>query len=478
MVDAHRHAALSAPSLARTVRRALLVHEEIFDEGDAPLLELLGAEATIDLVDGRPVRAVHADNAATTLVARRVHDKLEAFWPWYGSAHRGSGLASQVTTELLGACRRSVAHFVGARPGDHVVFARNTTDALALLAHALPENTAIFGFDFEHHANLLPWRRAASYRALGVPRSHDELIARLEAALASCTECDRLVAITGASNVTGELVPLERVVAMARRYGARVLVDGAQLVPHRAIAIAALGVDYLVFSGHKLYAPLGAGVLVGRGDWLDAAAPYLAGGGAVQHVGDGAVTWHTGPARHEGGTPNVPGALALAAACEALEDVGFKRLVAHEERLRDALLAGLRRVEGLELLRIFPGETQGTATAAFRVRGFSPGLLAAALAAEHGISVRDGAFCAHPLVRALVGVDEGGSCGGVPGAVRVSFGAGSRLADVERLLCALDDLATRGLRTRYGAVAGRLAPVHDTRARPVFLRSERAFAAP
>lgn len=468
-------------NLARTVRRTLLAHEEIFDDRDAPLVELVGAATTVPLVDGRLVRGVHADNAATTLVARAVHGKLDAFWPWYGSAHRGSGYSSQVTTELLGACRRSVAHFVGARPGDAVVFTRNTTDAIALLAHALPENTAIVSFAFEHHANLLPWRGRPGHRALPVVRSHDALIEALEETLASCTEPERLVAVTGASNVTGELLPLARIVAVARRHGARVLVDGAQLVPHRALDLAALDVDYVAFSGHKLYAPLGAGVLVGRSDWLDAAPPYLAGGGAVKLVGDDSVSWHTGAARHEGGTPNVPGALALAAACEHLEEIGFARIAAHEERLREALLRGLRAIDGLEVIRIFPEENQATATAAFRLRGFAPGLLAAALAAEHGIAVRDGAFCAHPLLRALAGeaglADEAGACGAVPSAVRVSFGAGSRLADVERLLVALDDLTKRGLRTRYRAVEGRFLPVNDGRERPVFLRSERALSA-
>lgn len=473
MVDAHVHAALATPSIARTVRRSLLAHEEIFADRDAPLLELVGADGSVDLLEGRRVRAVHADNAATTLVARHVHEKLEAFWPWYGSAHRGSGLASQVTTDLLGACRRSVARFVGARADDHVIFTRNTTDAVALLARAIPEKTAIFAFELEHHANLLPWRAKPGFRALPVPRSHEALVAALEAALASCTEEHRLVVLTGASNVTGELTPLARVVEVAKRHGARVLVDGAQLVPHRAVDLAASAIDYLVFSGHKLYAPLGAGVLVGRADWLDAAEPYLAGGGAVREVSAEAVLWHEGPARHEGGTPNVAGALALAAACEALEDVGFERLVAHEERLRRALHEGLARIEGVEVLRIFEGESQGTATAAFRVRGFSPGLLAAALAAEHGISVRDGAFCAHPLVRALVAGEEAGACGAVPSAVRVSFGAGSRRADVERVLCAIDDVVRHGLRGRYRAQEGRFVPVNDTRARPVFLRSER-----
>src|SRR5262249_31332910 len=153
------------------------------------------------------------------------------------------------------------------------------------------------------------------------PRSRDEALVRAEDALRRLSTRHRLLAVTGAGNVTGELWPLAELASLAHRHGARIAVDAAQLAPHRAIDLTALDVDYLACSGHKLYAPFGGGALVGRLDWLEAARPYLAGGGAIRHVTIDEVEWGNGPARHEAGTPNVVGIVSMAAACRALLDV-------------------------------------------------------------------------------------------------------------------------------------------------------------
>ncbi|MGY2062379.1 aminotransferase class V-fold PLP-dependent enzyme, partial [Nocardia gipuzkoensis] len=194
-----------------------------------------------------------------------------------------------------------------------VVFTRNTTDSLNLLASCVPGDTVVL--DIEHHANFLPWTRHGR-RVVPAADTVEETIRRVVAEL--CAKPAALLAITGASNVTGEVLPLERLASIAHQCGARILVDAAQLAPHRRIDLRATGIDYLAFSGHKLYAPFGAGVLVGRRDWLDAAEPYLAGGGAVKQVSTTETEWACAPQRHEAGSPNVLGVAALAAACDAL----------------------------------------------------------------------------------------------------------------------------------------------------------------
>ncbi len=441
------------------------------DLGDAALapadaaelpLPLVGADLVVPLVTGERVRYVNLDCAASAPCLRAVHEAVTALLPWYSSVHRGAGFASAVMTDAYDEARAIVAELVGARPDDAVVFTRNTTDSLNLLAAALPADTTVVSFASEHHANLLPWRRGDSV-LLPIPASPEEALARVDAALGAATARHRLLAVTGASNVTGELWPLAELAAVAHRRGARIAIDAAQLAPHRSIDVAALDADYLALSAHKLYAPFGAGVLVGRSDWLDAAEPYLAGGGAVRRVTVERTEWARGAARHEAGTPNVLGAVALAAACRTLGGVGMDAVAAHEARLLARATAGLARVPGLEILSMWGPSSPRVGIVAFTVDGWHPSALAAALSAEHGVGVRDGAFCAHPFVASLVGA---GPDGRSPGAVRASFGVGTSTDDLDRLLCAVEELVARGPRWSYRFAGGRWQPHPDPRARP------------
>ncbi|WP_438042165.1 aminotransferase class V-fold PLP-dependent enzyme [Sorangium sp. So ce128] len=431
-------------------------------------LPVVGADLSVPLVTGERVGYVNLDYAASAPCLRSVLDAVAALLPWYSSVHRGAGFASTVTTELYAAARQEVADFVGARDEDTVVFTRNTTDALNLLAAALPEDTTVVMFASEHHANQLPWRRGRSV-VLPVPASADEAIARADGALRGVLSRHRLLAVTGASNVTGELWPLPELAAVAHRHGARLAVDAAQLAPHRAIELAGIGADYVALSGHKLYAPFGGGVLVGRGDWLDAARPYLAGGGAVRRVTHDGVEWASGAPRHEAGTPNVVGAVSLAAACRALSEVGMSAVAAHEASLLDRVTRGLCAVPGVERLAMWGPESPRIGVVTFNVRGLHPGAVAAALSAEHGIGVRDGSFCAHPLMTALAGdraPEASGSAAAVPLAVRASFGVGTSAADIDRFLLAIAELVARGPRWRYRLDGGRHVPDPDPRPRP------------
>ncbi len=366
-----------------------------------------------------------------------------------------------MSTELLAAARAQIARFVGARSDDAVVFTRHTTDALNLLARALPEGTHVVTFAAEHHANLLPWRRHG-HDHLEVPARRDQCVEVLDAALARLPRGPRLFAVSGASNVTGETWPLAELCAAARRHGARVVVDAAQLAAHRGVDLAALGADYLALSGHKLYAPFGCGVLVGRPDWLDAAPPCLAGAGAVRRVTLDDEEWTTGAARHEAGTPNVLGAVALAAACAALRDAGAERVAARERELTGRLSRGLADVPRVRRLSIWDGEHDRIGVVAFTVDRIRPGPLAAALSAERGVGVRDGAFCAHPLVTRLLGA----STSSPPAALRASVGVGTVHDDVDRFVAALKTLVTRGPRWHYRQDGGQWVPDPDPRPRP------------
>jgi selenocysteine lyase/cysteine desulfurase len=254
--------------------------------------------------------------------------------------------------------------------------------------------------------------------------------------------------------VTGEVLPIDRVVQLAHDAGARVVLDAAQLAPHRRIDLAATGVDYLALSGHKLYAPYGAGVLVGRRDWLDTAPPHLAGGGAVRKVTDADTEWAPAPHRHEGGTPNVLGAAALAQACRTLAPVLGDTAAAHERALLNRLETGLAGIPGIEVLRIWPDSPDRIAVLSFVVTDRPAGYVAAYLSAERGIGLRDGKFCAHPLLARLC---DGGE------ALRASIGLGTTEEDIDRLVAALHTLVTTGASWTYAPVDGRWAPTPDPR---------------
>ncbi|MFF5234058.1 aminotransferase class V-fold PLP-dependent enzyme [Dactylosporangium sp. NPDC000521] len=386
----------------------------------------------VKLRDGRSVDFANLDIAATAPCLRVVADAVAELLPFYGSVHRGAGALSERCTREYEQARETVADFLGCRDGDTVVFTRNTTDALNLLARAVPEGTTVLTFDAEHHANLLPWQRSLH---LDAPRSPQEAVESLEWALRQ-QRCG-LVSVTAASNVTGEVWPVAALAEVAHRYGARLAVDAAQLAPHAPVDLTALGADYVAFSGHKLYAPFGAGVLAGRADWLDAAEPYLAGGGASANVGDDLdVRWAIGPARHEAGTPNLLGAVAIAAACRALATADLSAERALVTRLR----AGLARLPHVEELRLFEADAERVGIVSFAVLGEDPGELATTLGRDHGIGVRTGQFCAHPLTRRLLSEAAARLDPSAPvptQAVRASFGLGTTEAHIDRLLAAL-----------------------------------------
>ncbi|MET8895547.1 aminotransferase class V-fold PLP-dependent enzyme [Streptomyces albogriseolus] len=457
-------------------------------------LPVLGRDVAVPLVTGGEVTYAALDYAASAPALQRVWDDVAAYAPYYGSVHRGAGYLSQLSTDLFENARRTVAEFLdcrtgdspgearpgkgggGRREGDQLVFTRSTTDSLNLLAAALPDGCEVFVFETEHHAALLPWQRAGRVTFLDAPDSPAQAVEILERALADRDPYGpALVCVTGASNVTGELWPVRELAAAAHAHGARIVLDAAQLAPHRAVSVRDLDVDWVAFSGHKLYAPFGSGVLAGRADWLREAEPYLAGGGASRTVArraDGGVDvqWHETAARHEAGSPNVVGAYAIASACKALTEAGFDALAEREDALVRAVREGLADVPEVRFLSLFGDEAPRVGVLSFVVDGWNSSHFAAALSAEYGIGVRDGLFCAHPLVRRLLGGDTGGAgeCGapeaGALNAIRVSFGAGTPEEHVSRFVLAVRELVRHGARWTYRTVDGRCVPDTSGRA--------------
>lgn len=401
----------------------------------APLPAVVGADLRV------PTRAGHRrygnlDHAASTPALAAVKQAVDAALETYASVHRGAGWASRVTSAWYEQARDEVAAFVGAREDDEVVFTRTTTDSWNLLARALPDDARILVFDSEHHSTLLPWAPERTVR-LPVPTSVEDALVLVDQALRAHAAPTRLLVLTAASNVTGEVWPVERFAALAHDHGARIAVDAAQFAAHRPIDLAAWDADYVAFSGHKLYAPFGTGALVGHRDWLDAGAPYLVGGGATRAVTQFSTIWQTGPARHEGGSPNVIGAIALAAACATISR-HWEAIERHEARLLDRLRTGLASIPGVRQLAALDDVRERVGVVAFTVAGLDPSLVSQVLSWEHGLGVRDGKFCAHLFLdRLLTGRPHAT-------AVRASIGLGTTQEALDRLVAAVRRLVERG----------------------------------
>jgi len=342
---------------------------------------------------------------------------------------------------------------------DIAVMVRNTTEAINHLAYRLPlaSDDVVVTTVVEHHAMLLPWGRRCRRRFVECgPEgtfSVDDVTAALDA-----SPRPKLLAVTGASNVSGWIPPLDAILAAAHERDIPVVVDAAQLAPHRPLPPAA---DYIAWSGHKMYAPYGTGVLVGPRATFAEGDPFLAGGGAVDLVDLDEVSWTDPPEREEAGSPNVIGAVALDTAFAEFDRIGWKAIVDHDNALLGPLRAGLAAIDGVRLLGPQPPDARGSGgvprddllpLATFTVDGIHHALVAARLSAEYGIGVRHGCFCAHPYLLRLLDLspEEVAEYRAavlrhdrreMPGAVRASAGLSTSLTDIERFLAAVADIA-------------------------------------
>jgi selenocysteine lyase/cysteine desulfurase len=403
---------------------------------------------------------------------------VNGFSDLYSSVHRGTGFKSRLSTEAYEQARELVSTFLGVDGKEQVViFVKGTTDALNRIAaeEARLDGRQVLVTEMEHHADLLPWRHRSGHVMVGLSQhGHIDLDA-IEDALKTAAGRISLVALCGASNVTGFVSPIHEVAELAHRYGARISVDAAQLAPHHRIDVRPAGdpghLDFVSLSGHKMYAPYGAGVLVAPKDFF-AGAPEVMGGGAISIVTWDDTVWADLPDREEAGSPNVIGAVALGVAIDTLLELGFDEMLVHELALGRKLLAGLERIPGVSVLGgVEPANhASRLALASFVVDGTHHGLVAAALSNEWGIAVRHGCFCANPYVfhllrmtrdevTAVEGEVTAGRKKALPGAVRASLAPYNTEAEVDRFLEAVGQIARGRIKATYEQAAdGTYAP--------------------
>ena len=383
---------------------------------------------------------VYLDSGATSQKPVQVLDAERSFYERHNSAaHRGTHLLGEEATDAYEGAREKVAAFIGAQPGE-VVFTKNATEAINLVAYAMSNATAADGVqgserfrvlpgdeilvtEMEHHANLVPWqqlceRTGATLRWLNVTPDGRLALDQLDSLLTGRT---KIVAVTHQSNVTGTIPPIAEIARAAHDKGALVLADAAQSVPHQPVDVAALGVDFLAFSSHKMLGPYGIGVLFGRAELLEAMPPFLTGGSMIEVVRMEGSTFLPPPQRFEPGVPAVAQAVGLAAAVDYLAGLGMGNVAAHEESLTAHALDTLREINGVRILGPDTTKDRGGAVA-FDVQGVHPHDVGQVLD-ELGIAVRTGHHCAWPLHRAL----------GVPASTRATFYVYNTHAEVDAL---------------------------------------------
>ena len=365
----------------------------------------------------RGKRLVFLDSAASAQKPRAVIAAMkEAMETQYANVHRGLHWMSERTTDAYEGVRDSVASLINAPDRREVVFTRNSTEAINLVAHSfgrglMRAGDAVLISGMEHHANIVPWQmlrdsHGVELRIAPITAQGELDLAGMEALLADGRV--RLVSVTHMSNVLGSYVPAERVAALTHAHGARVLFDGSQAVVHRRIDVQAIGADFYVFTGHKLYGPTGIGVLWARAELLEAMPPFLGGGDMIATVTDERSTWAEIPHKFEAGTPAILEAIGLGAAIAFVERIGYPAIAAHEAALTEHALARLARIEGLRVI----GQAQDRGgVVSFTMQGAHAHDVATLLDRQ-GIAVRAGHHCAEPLMRRL----------GVDSTARASFG--------------------------------------------------------
>jgi cysteine desulfurase / selenocysteine lyase len=388
-----------------------------------------------ELVHGRPL--IWLDNAATTQKPRAVIDRLVEFYSRENSnIHRAAHELAARATDAYEGARNTVARFVGAGSAEEIVFVRGTTEAINLVAKAWGPRNVRAGDEIvishlEHHANIVPWQMLAEQtgaviKVIPVDDRGELLLDKYAELLSDRT---RLVAVTQMSNALGTVVPVEQVIELGHRAGARVLVDAAQSVPHLPIDVTALDADFLVFSGHKLFGPTGIGVLYAKREVLEDMPPWEGGGNMIADVTFERVSYQPPPGRFEAGTGNIADAVGLAAAIDYVERVGLPNIGAYEHTLVEHATEGLRGVPGLRLVGTAPHKAS---IVSFVLDGYQPAEVGTALN-EEGIAVRSGHHCAQPILRRY----------GLEATVRPSFAFYNTHEEVDALVTAVHRLADR-----------------------------------
>lgn len=441
---------------------------------------ILGLDRQTPLLDGSTVTYVNLDNGASTPPMMDAVEALERFMPFYSSVHRGTGFKSRLSTRAFDQAREVIAEFVGANlEHNTVIFGKNASEAINKLSHSLPhgDDCVVMTTRMEHHSNDLPWRD--HYRVVHVDILPDGRLDEndFDRKLELHKDKLALVAVTGAANVTGYLQPVHRLARKVHEAGSLILIDAAQLAPHRAIDMKPDDhpehLDFIVLAGHKMYAPYGTGCLIGPRHVFMECSPDYSGGGTVNVVTPTEVYWAGLPDKEEAGSPNVPGAIAMAASARALMKRTMKKVEEHEVELTKYALTELQKIPGMIIYgESDPEKLDRVGVIPFNLEGVHHSLLAAILGYEGGIGVRSGCFCAHPYVVSLLGLSHeeaenwrveflAGDKSRMPGMVRMSLGCYSTREDIDRLITMLRKVADGDYRGEYEVVreTGEYVPI-------------------
>lgn len=379
---------------------------------------------------GRPL--VYLDNAATTQKPSCVVEMIEkGYYDCNANIHRGVHFLSQQATEAHESARKVVQRFINAEHPHEVIFTRGTTEAINLVAHSFglglcKEGDEIIVSQMEHHSNIVPWQLIREIRGikLRVVPFDEKGVLLIDEYRKLFSEKTKMVAITHVSNALGTVNPIRHLVEIAHSHGVPVLVDGAQSVPHCKIDVQDLDVDFLAFSGHKIYGPTGIGVLYGKEKWLEKLPPYQGGGEMIKKVTFEKTTYNELPFKFEAGTPDYIGSTALAAALDYVSEIGMENIAAHEKELLSYATLRMREVDGLRFVGESPEKSGLVSFLLGNIHPYDTGSILDKL----GVAVRTGHHCAEPVMDAF----------GIEGTVRASFAIYNTKEEVDVLIAGLE----------------------------------------
>ena len=381
-------------------------------------------------VYGEPL--TYLDSAATTQKPLAVIEALEHYYRLDNSnVHRGAHAIADRATRAFEDARDCIAEFIGAGQSDQIIWTRGATEAINLVAQSYGRSVLTAGDTVlvpvsEHHANIVPWQMVAietGAKVVPVPLNQDCEIDLSAYADLLATGHVKIVAVNQISNALGTVNPIRKIIEMAKAHNAAVLVDGAQAVAHSPVDVEAMGCDFYVFSGHKLYGPTGIGVLWGKRELLEAMPPYQGGGEMIDRVSFDGTTFNQLPFKFEAGTPNIAGAIGLAAAVRYLQSIGIEHAAHHEETLFQYLLSEVKHLPAVERIG---NPSQSAAIFSFKVAGAHPSDIGMLLD-QQGVAIRTGHHCTQPLMQFL----------NLPGTARASLAVYNTRSDIDRFILAL-----------------------------------------
>jgi selenocysteine lyase/cysteine desulfurase len=415
---------------------------------------VVGINKKVPLMTGKMTKYINFDNAASTPTLLPILKKVNNFLDYYSNIHRGTGFKSKVSTYLYDEAHKEVANFVSSDLSNNtIIFVKNTTEAINKLSYRLKltKNDIVITSLMEHHSNDLPWRNKARVIYVNILDNGRLDLDDLESKLKLYKGKIKLVSVTGASNVTGYINDIHKIASLAHKYGSKILVDAAQLAPHRKINMKGYAaddyIDFLAFSAHKMYAPFGTGVLIGPKHIFLNGDPEYVGGGTIKSVTAYNSYWADLPDKEEAGTPNIIGAIALSESVKILGQIGMENIKNHEKELLKLLYSELSNLPGIKIYSVplnnSLSDMVGVLT--FTVKDIPHNLIASALAWEGGIGVRSGCFCAHPYIHRLLGLSAReisrlqrnlvlNENKNTPGMVRVSFGMYNNIDEIKSFI--------------------------------------------